>query len=152
MKQKPRLSPLPVPALFKVFLFLAFWWLGGLKNTFADRWMDNHLAGSGGEPSPLRGVIAFPGIEMNRAVDLDLVTPGRESSTWLLTELTGRIWRISDDPEMNERKLVFALPGATEDKNSSGVLRLYSIERRHSLPNALAGAFSAAGASPDSFW
>ncbi len=107
---------------------------GCLGNVLADRWADNRLAGSGSEPPPFRGVVAFPGIEMNRAVDLDLVEGKNGSRTWLLTELTGRIWAFPDEPEANVRQLAYAFPGAALEGKGPSSLRVYSIELHPNFP------------------
>ncbi len=98
------------------------------------RWTHNHLTGTGGEPLPLRGTVAFPHIEMSRAVDLDLVEGESGSRTWLLTELTGRIWTFPDDPGAKDRKLAFAFPEAAPEGKGPSALRLYSIELHPDFP------------------
>lgn len=98
------------------------------------RWIENHLAGTGSEPAPLRGEVAFPGIEMNRAVELDLVERKSGERTWLLTELTGRIWSFPDDPAAAKRELMYAFPEAAPEGKVPSRLRLYSIELHPDFP------------------
>ncbi|MCB1232900.1 MAG: PQQ-dependent sugar dehydrogenase [Verrucomicrobiae bacterium] len=94
------------------------------------RWTDNRLTGTGGEPLPLRAVVAFPGIETNRAVDLDLVDGKNGERNWLLTELTGGISAFPDDSETKERRTLLTFSDGEKFRNQ----RLYSIELHPDFP------------------
>ena len=124
---------LPVPSIGSALL-------AAFVTTFAalaqepGRWTENQLAGTGSEPPPFQGEIAFPGIEMNRTVELDLVDRKSGERRWLLTELTGRIWSFPDDPAAARRELVHTFPAPAGEGEARTGLRLYSIELHPDFP------------------
>lgn len=97
------------------------------------QWTTGKLVGTGSPPLPHMAVEAFPGLETNKATDLDRY-PKEAGDWWILTELGGRVWAFKDsDPAT--RKQILEMPDANPPgKAGNQGRRLYSIQFDPTFP------------------
>lgn len=139
--QKPR--PSSVRMRFLLILFL----LGlGLPEGLTQnedvgpkkRWESGRLVGTGSEPLPYRGVEAFPGLPLKKAVDLDRFAPSGAEPHWIVTELGGKIGSFPESGPFTEREPVFAFEPPESSPSPGqrpGSIRIYSIEFHPRYPS-----------------
>lgn len=133
---RAEIKALPIGSALLLFCLLSPIVTAESSEASLARWKRNLLAGTGSPPLPYQGVEAFPGLPLNRPVDLDRLAPSDKEASWILTELDGRIWAFSasTDGVGFDRQPVYQFDRPTIAEGKKAVLRTYSIEFHPNFP------------------